>query len=99
MKYTRPDIGNNTIAYKGRRYWVIELAQDGEFDFVGKELADYVLWDCRFSGTIATIKDAKEGGVIGSLHSHVELSYSFDTVEDAAKSLPELFDSYIQSVS
>ena len=43
MKYTRSDIGYNTIAYKGRRFWVIELAQDEKFNFVTKELGEYVL--------------------------------------------------------
>ncbi len=99
MKYTRPDIGNNTIAYKGRRYWVIKLAQDGKFDFVTKELGDYVLWDCLFNGVIATIKDAKEGGVIGSLLSHVELSYSFESVDEAANSLPVQYENYLKYIS
>ena len=98
MKYTRPDIGRNTIAYKGRRYWMIELAKDGKFDFVTKEFGDYVLWDCLFNAVIATIRKAKEGGVIGSLQSHVELSYSFQNVEEAAKNLPVKYESYIKHV-
>ena len=55
MKYTRPDIGHNTIAYKSRRYWLIELAQDGQFYFVTKKLGYYVLWYCLFNNIIATI--------------------------------------------
>jgi hypothetical protein len=99
MKYHRPDIGNNTLAYKGRRYWVIELAQDGKFDFVTKELGDYVLWDCLFNGVLATIKNTKGGGVVGSLMSHVELSYSFRNIEDAAKTLPTYYEGYIKHIT
>ena len=62
MKYTRSDISDNTIAYKGRRYLLIELAQDGQFYLVTKELGDYVLRDCLYNNIIETIKDVKEGG-------------------------------------
>ena len=50
MKYSRPDIGENTLAYKGRRYWIIELAPGGEFDFVTQELGDYAMYDCLYNG-------------------------------------------------
>jgi hypothetical protein len=39
MKYTRPGIGENTIAYKGRKYCGIKLAQDGTFDLLQKSWA------------------------------------------------------------
>ena len=64
MKYTRPDIGDSTIAYRGCRYWVIKLAQDRKFDFVTKELGDCVLWDCLYNDFIATIRDAKKWGLL-----------------------------------
>ena len=94
MKYTRPNIGDNTISYKGRRYWAIELAQDGELDFVTKELGNYVFWGCLYNDVIATIKDTKEGGGIGTIMSHVDLSSSFNSIEVAAKFLPAQYESY-----
>jgi hypothetical protein len=99
MKYRRPEIGNNTLAYKGRRYWLIELAPDGKFDFVTKELGDYALWDCLYENVIATVRTKNDGDVVGTLLSHVELSYCFDNIEDAAKFLPKLYDVYLKQVS
>ena len=41
MKYTRSDIGDNTIVYKCRRSFVIESAQDGKLS----------IWNVRFRET------------------------------------------------
>lgn len=44
MRYVTPDLEGNTIAYKGRRYWLIELAEDGMFQCVDTSVADYVVF-------------------------------------------------------
>jgi len=98
LKYARPDIGNNTIAYKGRRYWAIELAPDGKFDFVTKELGDYVLWDCLYDRAIATIIIQDDGSFIGTIMSHVPLSFEYGDIELAAKDLPREYDAYLKYV-
>ena len=98
MKYSRPDIGENTLAYKGRRYWIIELAPGGEFDFVTQELGDYAMYDCLYNGVLATLKNTVDGGVSGTLVSHVELTYEFNDIREAAKWLPEHWDDYCKAI-
>lgn len=60
MRYTRPDLGENTLAYKGRRYWVIAIKSDGEFEGIDRSLADYVLWDCLDESFLGLIKDSQD---------------------------------------
>jgi hypothetical protein len=100
MRYTRPDIGENTLAYKGRRYWIVKLTPGGEFNFVTHEhgIAEYVLWDCLYDGVIATLKDTQDGGVSGTLMSHVELTDVFSDIDEAAKMLPLFWDEYNKAV-
>jgi hypothetical protein len=97
MRYIRPDIGENTLAYKGRRYWIIKSSPGGKFDFVTCDLAEYVMWDCLCSGVLAILKHT-DCGVSSTLMSHVELTYAFDDIEQAAKVLPVYWDDYLRVV-
>ena len=40
LKYIRPDLGTNKVAYKERRYWVIEIDPNGEFEWMDRSFAD-----------------------------------------------------------
>jgi hypothetical protein len=97
MRYTRPDIGEHKLAYRGRRYWIIELTPGGEFDFVTHELGDYAMYDCLYNGVLATLKNTDDGGISGTLMSHVELMYAFNDVEEAAALLPKYWAGYCRS--
>ena len=53
------------------------------------------MWDCLCSGVLAILKHTDDGGVSGTLMSHVELTYAFDDIEQAAKVLPVYWDDYL----
>jgi hypothetical protein len=100
MRYRRPDIGENSLAYKGRRYWVIELTPNGEFDRMDKSMGDYALWDCLFDAIIATIKLNNDGKFIGEIVAHVDCgSREFVSLREAVGGLAAEFDWYSKAIS
>ncbi len=99
MPYTRPDLGKNTIAYRGSRYWVIEIAEGEVFDYHDKSDCDYVLWDGEYETGIATIKDDGDGQFTGKINSHVDLgTHEFSTLKEAVKVLSHNVESYLDVV-
>ena len=99
MQYIRPDLGKHTLAYKGRRYWVIEIAEGEVFDYRDKSDCDYVLWDGEYGSGIATIKDDGDGQFTGKINSHVDLGTSeFSTLKEAVKVLSHDVECYLDAV-
>lgn len=50
------------IAYKGRRYWVVELAEDGQFQCVDTSVADFVVFDRYDNAPIGRVIKIPGGG-------------------------------------
>ena len=61
-RYVTPDLEGNTLAYKGRRYWLVELAEDGEFQCVDTSIADYVVFDRLDNAPIGRVAQIPGGG-------------------------------------
>jgi hypothetical protein len=95
MRYARPDIGENALAYKGRRCWAIAIKSDGEFEDIDSSLADYVLWDCLDGGSIAVIKDSQDKKYIGEIIAHVEMDrHEYSSLREAVIGLEKEYDWY-----
>jgi hypothetical protein len=100
MKYCRPDIGENSVAYKGRRYWVIELAPNGEFDWMDNSFGEYARWDGLFDAIIATIKLNNDLKFTRKIVAHVDFtSHEFASFPEAVGSLAAEYDWYSKMVS
>ncbi len=88
MRYKRPDIGNNSVAYKGRRYWLVQISEGGEFGGFKRNECDYVLYDCYLEMNIATADDVDGGTYSGEIIAHVDCGRDeFSSVREAAKGL------------
>jgi len=95
-RYTKPDIGNNTLAYRGQRYWLIEFAQDGEFCHYDKSDCDYVLYDGEYDAVIAFVNDVDGGRYSGSIKSHVDLGVTeYSSLSDAVDGLVAKMETYL----
>ena len=46
MRYKRPELGSHKFAYKGRRYWVIEISETENFNYHSRENANRRVWAC-----------------------------------------------------
>lgn len=93
-RYNTPDIGDHTIAYKGRRYWLIKMDGKTRFDLNDPDDSDYVMYDRLYEATIALLTVDKDGKFTASLMSHVELAYEYDTIEDAIADIPHQMNRY-----
>ena len=63
-KYTPPKLDTHAVVYKGRRYWVIELDELHPFEFVSKDMGDYVVYDLRESEIIGIASRSKSGAFV-----------------------------------
>lgn len=97
-RYIRPEVGDNNIVYKGRRYWVIQMTGQDSIEGFSKNDCDYLIYDGLFGAIMALIEKQEDGKIKGTLMSHVELSYLFNSLEDAIKKLPVYADDYYKSV-
>jgi hypothetical protein len=87
-KYIRPDIGKNSLAYRGLRYWLVEIAPYNEFEGWSRSDCDYVLFDCLLGGTAALAKNTEGSRISGSIIAHVETgTREFSSLRDAAHGL------------
>ncbi len=97
-KYIRPNFGDNDVIYKGRRFWVIEMTGIDDVDGFTKNDCQFLMFDGVYGATVALIDKQLDGKYKGSLMSHVEIWYIFETLEEAIKLLPSCAESYYKSV-
>lgn len=98
MRYIRPDVTQDRIVYKGRRFWIVRTDEAGSAVMYDTKFCDYVLWDCLFDSAIATLKDSKDGRYVGSIIAHVDLGESeFTDLQFAAQALSMEYDLYVKS--
>ncbi len=99
MRYVRPELGNNTIAYKGRRYWLIEIAEGGDFDGWKSPDYGYVLVDCLLGGVIALIANTPDGKYSGSIISHFDCgTFEFSSIQEAVNKLIKESEEYSKAL-
>ena len=99
-RYTRPDIGTNDLAYRGRRYWLVAISPDGTFEFSDISDCDYVLYDRLYGAVIALVNDIDGGRYSGNIMSHVDLGTSeFCSLPDAVDGLAAQTEWYAKSIS
>jgi hypothetical protein len=62
MRYVTPDLEGNTLAYRGRRYWLVELSPGGCFQCVDTTVADYVVFDRLYDAPVGRVSRDPDGG-------------------------------------
>jgi hypothetical protein len=98
QRYSFPEIGDSTLAYKGRRYWIIELSQEAEIVWVTKADADFVMWDGSYNGILALLWKKADGSFKGELTTTLPLGeYQFQSIREAAQSIPAIWDWYFKN--
>jgi hypothetical protein len=97
LKYRFPDVGGSRLAYKGRRYWIIELSEEAKIDWVTKADADFVMWDGSDEGVLALLWRKADGSFKGELTTALPLGeYEFQSIREAAQRIPAIWDWYIK---
>ena len=92
MRYVTPDLEGNIIAYKGRRYWLVELAEDGQFQCVDTSIADYVVFDRLDNAPIGRVARMPGGGFEVSTIMGLAGPEEADTLREAVQVAVSLWD-------
>ena len=96
MKYITPDLEGNRLAYRGRRYWLVELADGASFQCVDKEVADYVVFDRLDNAPIARVTRMPDGTLEVATIMGFASDYSV-TLEEAVKVAASLIDEELKA--
>ncbi len=96
MKYITPDLEGNRLAYRGRRYWLVELADGASFQCVDKEEADYVVFERLDDAPIARVTRIPDGTFEISTIMGFASDYSV-TLEEAVKVAASLIDEELKA--
>lgn len=99
MRYVTPDLEGNSIAYKGRRYWLIELAEDGMFQCVDTSIADYVVFDRLDNAPIGRVAKIPGGGLEVSTIMGFAGPDEVDTLKEAVAAAVRLAEEECKAVS
>ena len=99
MRYVTPDLEGNDLAYKGRRFWVVDLAGGGSFQGIHHATADYVIYD-RF-GDVAMARVMRREG--GGFRVRTVLGFAGEihatTLKEAARAADWLMEPELNSIT
>ena len=85
MKYIPPEVGDNMVVYKGKRYWVIEFTGKDKIEGFGKDDCQFIIYDKDDRGILAYI-DIKNGEYCAKLAWAIdEFTRNFDNFKDVVK--------------
>lgn len=99
MKYITPDLEDNSVAYRGRRYWVVELAKGGQFQCIDTTIADYVVFDRLDNAPIGRIMRVPgDGFEISTVMGFAGPDYA-PTLREAVQVAVKLTDEECKAVS
>ena len=102
VKYQFPDVDESKLAYRGRRFWIIDLPDNPE-SMLGnhtKKDADYVFYDAKAQalygeGLYALITRRDDGKFdVSPIFTHVDTSYVATDIDDIVKTLPKVIEDY-----
>ena len=85
MKYIPPEVGDNKVVYKGKRYWIIEFTGKDKIDEFGRDDCQFVMYDKSekdYRGILAYI-DIKNGEYCATLAWGIDdFTRNFDNLKD-----------------
>ena len=97
MKYKEPNIGDNSVVYKGKRYWIVELTGKDNIDGFDSEFCQFIMYDKLEMAVIATIVKMANGKFRSSLISHVELWHEFNDMPEVIRMTPSCANAYYKT--
>ena len=62
MRYVTPTLRPHKLAYKGRRYWAVELVGETAFQCMSRHDTDYVIFDRLDNCPVAHVNRLSGGG-------------------------------------
>ena len=97
MRYKTPNLEGNRIAYKGRRFWVIELTEGRSFQLVAPEFADIVVYDRLNDCPIARVQHQPNGNLLVTANTVFCPSDIATSLKQAAQLADELVNAELRA--
>ena len=90
MKYIPPEIGDNKVIYKGKRYWIIELTGNDKIDGFGRDSCQFIMYDKYGNGILAYI-DFKNDEFVATLAWGIDdFKRSFNNIKELVNGVIEM---------
>jgi len=84
--YKPPDLDGHKVAFKGTRFWVIEIEDGRDFDCISKDMADLAVYDAAERMTIAWATRKEGGGyACGTACGQIAIEFEVDRIEDLGR--------------
>lgn len=85
MKYIPPEVGDNKVFYKGKRYWIVQFTGNDKIDGFGRDNCQFIMYDKDCRGILAYI-DFKNGEYSATLAWGIdEFTRTFDNIRDVVE--------------
>lgn len=103
MNYIFPELQKSTLVYKGRRFWIIEIAGEDSFGGINGNDADYAFYDAQYqaiygNGFYAKITRTHAGDfMVTPTTTHVDLSFAVGSLSELVKKLPREMEKYLKA--
>jgi hypothetical protein len=90
MKYIPPEVGDNNVIYKGKRYWIVEFSGKDKIDGFGSENCQFIMYDKDRNGILAYI-DMKNGEYFATLAWGIDnFTKSFSNIKDVVQGVVDM---------
>jgi hypothetical protein len=90
MKYIPPDVGDNKVVYKGKRYWIVEFTGKDKINLFGRNNCQFIMYDKYYKGILACI-DIKNGEYCATLAWGIDnFTRKFENIEELVKGIIDM---------
>ncbi len=88
MRYYTPVLEGNRLAYKGRRFWIVEVFLGKGFQGFGlSDGADFVVYDRLYGGPLAIVTRNQDGTLSATTVTYLESQCEASTLKELAQKM------------
>jgi hypothetical protein len=85
-RYKPPQLDGHKVAFKGKRFWVIEVEEGRDFQHVSKDYADFAIYDTAEKMIIGWALREEDGSFrCGTAAGQIEIQYNVEKLEDLGR--------------
>ena len=99
MRYSTPDLEGNRLAYKGRRFWIVEVLPGNSFQgFEPPEDGEFVVYDRYYDGPLALVKMRQDGKLLATTVTYLESRCEASTLKELAQKMYDIVEAEMRAM-
>ena len=99
MRYSTPDLEGNRLAYKGRRFWIVEVLPGSSFQGFGPtEAGEFVVYDRYYDGPLALVMRSQDGRLLATTITYLESQCEASTLKELAQKVYFIVDAEMRAM-